>query len=87
MNLGFYKDIFRSRDTTVEFTALLDNAFNHPQFFVQSLGTDGFVDLTDYLINGIADNGTTAVLGADTVGNAEGFASGRVVRFGIRLRF
>jgi hypothetical protein len=54
---------------------------------VQSLGTDGFVDLTDYLINGIADNGTTAVLGADTVGNAEGFASGRVVRFGIRLRF
>jgi hypothetical protein len=87
VNLGFYKDIFRSRDTTVEFTALLDNAFNHPQFFVQSLGTDGFVDLTDYLINGIADNGTTAVLGADTVGNAEGFASGRVVRFGIRLRF
>jgi hypothetical protein len=87
VNLAFYKDLFRSRETTVEFTALLDNAFNHPQFFVPSLGTDGFVDLTDYLINGIADNGTTAVLGADTVGNAEGFASGRVVRFGIRLRF
>ena len=41
----------------------------------------------DFLINGEPDNGTTAVLGADTVGNAEGFAAGRVVRFGIRLRF
>ena len=87
VNLGLYKDIFRSRETTVEFTALLDNAFNHPQFFVPDLGTGGFVDLTDYLINGIANNGTTAVLGADTVGNAEGFASGRVLRLGIRLRF
>jgi len=87
LNLAFYKDIFRTAGTTVELTALLDNAFNHPQFFVPSLGTDGFVDLTDYLINGLADNGTTAVLGADTVGNAEGFASGRVVRLGLRLRF
>jgi hypothetical protein len=87
VNFAFYKDIFRVRDTTVEFTALLDNAFNHPQFFVPSLGTGGFVDLTDYLLNGLAENGTTAVLGADTVGNAEGFAAGRVVRFGIRLRF
>ena len=87
VNFAFYKDIFRSRGTTVEFSALLDNAFNHPQFFVPDLGTGGFVDLTDYLINGLADNGTTAVLGADTVGNAEGFASGRVLRLGIRLRF
>jgi hypothetical protein len=71
----------------VEFTALLDNAFNHPQFFVPSLGTEGFMDLTDYLIGGDANNGTTAVLGADTVGNAEGFSAGRVVRFGLRLRF
>lgn len=59
----------------------------HPQFFVPSLGTDGFVDLTDYLIGGEAENGTTAVLGADTIGNAEGFSAGRVVRFGVRLRF
>ena len=87
VNLAFYKDLLRTRGTTVEFTALLDNAFNHPQFFVPDLGTDGFVDLTDSLINGIADNGTTAVLGADTVGNVEGFAAGRVVRFGVRLRF
>jgi len=87
VNFAFYKDIFRTHGTTAEFTALLDNAFNHPQFFVPSLGTDGFVDLTDYLINGLADNGTTGVLGADTVGNAEGFSAGRMVRFGIRLRF
>jgi len=87
VNLAFYKDLFRTRGATVEFTALLDNAFDHPQFFVPDLGTGGFVDLTDSLINGIADNGTTGVLGADTVGNTEGFAAGRVVRFGVRLRF
>ena len=52
-----------------------------------SLGTGGFLDLTDYLINGDTNNGTTAVLGADTVGNADGFSAGRVVRFGLRMRF
>jgi hypothetical protein len=87
VNLAFYKDIVRTSGVTVEFTALLDNAFNHPQFFVPSLGTDGFMDLTSYLLEGDANNGTTAVLGADTVGNAEGFSAGRVVRFGLRLRF
>ena len=29
----------------------------------------------------------TGVLGADTVGNVEGFAAGRVIRLGVRLRF
>lgn len=87
LNLAFYKDVVRTSGLTVEVTALLDNALNHPQFFIPSLGTDGFVDLTDYLINGDVANGTTAVLGADTVGNAEGFSAGRVVRFGVRLRF
>jgi hypothetical protein len=87
VNFAFYKDLLRTHGTAVEFTVLLDNAFNHPQFFVPDLGTGGFVDLTDYLINGIADNGTTAALGADTVGNVEGFASGRVIRLGVRLRF
>jgi hypothetical protein len=47
----------------------------------------GFVDLTDFLLNGIADNGSTAVLGAGTVGSAEGFSAGRVVRLGLRLTF
>jgi hypothetical protein len=87
VNFAFYKDIVRTHGTTVEFTALLDNAFNHPQFFVPSLGTAGFMDLTSYLLEGDAANGTTAVLGADTVGNVEGFAPGRVIRFGVRMRF
>ena len=51
---------------TGEFTVLLDNALNHPQFYVPDLGTDGFLDLTDYLINGDPNNGATAVRGADT---------------------
>ena len=87
VNLALYKDVFKTSGMTVELTALLDNAFNHPQFFVPSLGTEGFVDLTDYLLNGDPANGTTATLGADTVGNAEGFSAGRVVRFGVRMRF
>src|SRR5690606_14192934 len=86
-NFAFYKDIVRTAGYQVEFTAMLDNAFNHPQFFVPGLGTGGFMDLTSYLLDGIADNGTTAVLGADTVGNAEGFSAGRVVRLGVRFRF
>ncbi len=72
LNLAFYKDVVRTKGLTVEVTALLDNALNHPQFFVPSLGTGGFADLTDYLIDGDAANGSTATLGADTVGNAEG---------------
>jgi hypothetical protein len=87
VNLAFYKDVVTTKGLTVEVTALLDNAFNHPQFFVPSLGTEGFVDLTDFLLNGDQANGTTAALGADTVGNSEGFSSGRVVRFGVRMRF
>jgi len=86
-NFAFYKDIVRTAGYQVEFTATLDNAFNHPQFFVPALGTGGFMDLTSYLLDGIVDNGTTAVLGADTVGNAEGFSAGRVVRLGVRFRF
>ena len=87
MNFAFYKDIVRARGFSAEFTALLDNAFNHPQFSV-GLGTTGaFMDLTDYLINGVADNGATAVLDADTVGSTEGFSVGRVVRLGVRMRF
>ena len=86
VNLAFYKDLVRARGFSADFTALLDNAFNHPQFAV-GLGTAGFMDLTDYLINGVAANGNTAVLDADTVGSTEGFSVGRVVRLGIRLRF
>jgi len=86
VNFAFYKDLFRKNDMSAQFTALLDNAFNHPQFSV-GLGTGGFMDLTDFLINGVTDNGATAVLDADTVGSTEGFSVGRVVRLGVRLRF
>jgi hypothetical protein len=50
VNLAFYKNIVRTRGLSAEFTGLLDNAFNHPQFAV-GLGTGGFMDLTDFLIN------------------------------------
>jgi hypothetical protein len=40
-----------------------------------------------YLEDGITDSGTTGVLGADTIGNAEGFSTGRVIRLGLRLTF
>src|SRR2546425_8768870 len=87
VNFALYKDIVRSRGFTGEFSALLDNAFNHPQFSV-GLGTTGaFMDLTDYLINGVPENGATAALDADTVGSNEGFSVGRVVRLGVRMRF
>jgi hypothetical protein len=86
VNFAFYKDVFRREGLSAQLSALLDNAFNHPQFNVL-LGTDGFMNLTDYLINGEADNGATAVLDADTVGSPEGFSVGRVVRLGLRLRF
>lgn len=86
VNLAFYKDIVRTGAFSADFSALLDNAFNHPQFAV-GLGTGGFMDLTDYLINGVTANGNTAVLDADTVGSTEGFSVGRVIRLGVRVRF
>jgi hypothetical protein len=86
VNLAFYKDIVRTKGVNVEFTALLDNAFNHPQFGV-GLGTGGFMDVTDFLLSGETDNGVTANLDADTVASPEGFSVGRVIRLGLRLRF
>jgi hypothetical protein len=86
VNFAFYKDIIRTRSVNAEFTVLLDNAFNHPQFSV-GLGTGGFMDITDYLLGGEIDNGVTGVLGSDTVGSTEGFSVGRVIRLGVRMRF
>ena len=87
LNLAFYKTVFRHNATNVEFSLLMDNALNHPQFFVPSLGTEGFADVTDYVLSGEANNGSTAALGADNVGSSEGFASGRVIRLGLRVQF
>ena len=87
VNFAFYKDIVKTAGTTVQFSALLDNAFNHPQFYVPSLGTEGFADLSGYLVQDDPTAFPTAVVGADTVGSSEGFSPGRSVRFGLRVRF
>ena len=65
--------------------ALLDNAFNHPQFF-PGYG-DSFTNMQSYLEDGDPNNGVTGVLGGDTIGNAEGFSTGRVIRLGIGATF
>jgi hypothetical protein len=85
VNFGIYKDVIAQGHFRLQFSALLDNAFNHPQFF-PGYGS-GFVDLTSLLIDEDPHNGTTGVLGADAIGNAEGFSPGRVIRLGIRASF
>ena len=85
VNFAFYKDIVANDRFKLQFSTLMDNAFNHPQFF-PAYGS-GFVDLTNFLVDGDANNGTTGVLGADTIANAEGFSPGRVIRLGIRATF
>jgi hypothetical protein len=85
VNFSFYKDIVAKDRFRLQLTALLDNAFNHPQFF-PSYGSS-FHDMTDYLSSGITDNGATGVLGSDTIYNAEGFSPGRVFRIGLRATF
>jgi Carboxypeptidase regulatory-like domain len=85
VNFSFYKDVVARDRFRLQLTALLDNAFNHPQFF-PGYGS-GFHSVNDYLENGITDNGVTGVLGADTIRNAEGFSNGRVFRIGLRATF
>jgi Carboxypeptidase regulatory-like domain len=84
-NFAFYKDVFRQDRFRLQFSAVLDNAFNHPQFF-PTYGS-GFVDLTSLLIDEDPQNGETGVLGAGAIGNSEGFSPGRVIRLGLRARF
>ena len=87
VNFAFYKDLVTKERFRLQVSALLDNAFNHPQFFIP-YGTDsGFAQLDDWLYNGDANNGTTAVLGADPVNSIEGFAPGREFRLGLRVTF
>ena len=85
VNLAFYKDIISKGNLKVQFTCMLDNAFNTPQFF-PGPGSE-VLDLTDYLVNGNPDNGTTGVLGSTAEANVEGFALSRQVRLGVRARF
>ena len=83
VNLGLYKSIADVGHFRAELRATIDNAFNHPQFLVTS--TSGFVDLTDFLVNGVRENGVTNTL--KEVGSLEGFAPSRVVRLGLRMTF
>jgi hypothetical protein len=85
VNFAFYKDVVATDRFRLQLSAMLDNAFNHPQFFPYY--GSGFTDLTDALVNDVPDNGTTGVLGSDTIANAEGFSPGRVIRIGIRATF
>jgi hypothetical protein len=85
VNFSVYKDIVAKDRFRLQLTALLDNALNHPQFF-PGYG-DSFTNMQGYLENGEPNNGVTSVLGAGTIGNAEGFAPGRVFRVGIRATF
>jgi Carboxypeptidase regulatory-like domain len=84
VNFSFYKDVIAKQRFRLQLSALLDNAFNHPQFF--AFYGDDFSNLSDFLNEGI-DNGTTGVLGAGSVANVEGFAPGRVFRIGLRATF
>ncbi len=85
VNFAFYKDLVSKDKFRLQLSALLDNAFNHPQFFT-SYGDD-FSNLTDFLNDGVTDNGVTGVLGGGSIANVEGFAPGRVFRLGIRATF
>jgi hypothetical protein len=85
VNFGIYKDVVTKDRFRLQFSALLDNAFNHPQFY--AFYGDSFSDITDYILDGIVDNGTTANLGSGAIANQEGFAPGRVFRIGIRATF
>jgi hypothetical protein len=88
VNFAFYKDIVAKEKFKLQFSALLDNAFNHPQFFIPyGYGDSGFAQLDDWLFSQDAHNGTTGVLGVDPVDNKEGFAPGRVFRIGLRATF
>jgi hypothetical protein len=88
VNFSFYKDVIARDRFRLQFTALLDNAFNHPQFFPPyGYGISDFANLYDYVADGITDNGVTGVLGGETISNAEGFAPGRVIRIGLRATF
>ncbi len=85
VNFAMYKDIIQRNNFKLQLTALLDNAFNHPQFY-QFYG-DGFSQLDSALLEGDLNNGTTGVLGEGSIANQEGFAPGRQFRLGIRATF
>jgi hypothetical protein len=85
VNFGIYKDIVKADRFRLQFTAMMDNAFNHPQFY--EFYGDGFSQVDDYVLDGTVDNGTTANVGSGAIANQEGFSPGRVIRVGLRASF
>jgi outer membrane receptor protein involved in Fe transport len=85
VNFAFYKDVVKKDRFRLQLSALLDNAFNHPQFY--EFYGDGFSQLDDWLLDGTVDNGVAANVGAGEIANQEGFSPGRVFRLGLRATF
>jgi outer membrane receptor protein involved in Fe transport len=85
VNFGLYKDVVTKGRFRLQLSAILDNAFNHPQFF--PFYGDEFSQLDSWVIDGEKDNGTMANLGSGSISNQEGFSTGRVVRIGLRATF
>jgi Carboxypeptidase regulatory-like domain/TonB dependent receptor len=83
VNLGLYKTVVRTDRYRAEVRVTFDNAFNHPQFFVDQ--DSSMLNLTDFLINGIRDNGVTNVV--TDLGSVEAFSTARAIRLGLRLTF
>ena len=75
----------RARSLPAAVLGLLDNAFNHPQFF-PTYGS-GFVDLTSSLIRRRSNQRHDRRAGRRSIGNMEGFSPGRVIRLGIRVTY
>jgi hypothetical protein len=86
VNFGLYKDIVKNDRFQLQLTALLDNAFNHPQF-IEYYDDCGFCQVDSWVIDGEPSNGTMANVGAGAINSAEGFSPGRVIRIGVRATF
>jgi len=85
VNFGVYKDVVTRGRFRLQLSAIMDNAFNHPQFY--PFYGDGFSQVDSWVIDAEPDNGTMANLGSGAIANQEGFAPGRVVRIGLRATF
>src|SRR4029079_1422825 len=57
VNFAFYKDVVSRDRFHLQLSALLDNAFNHPQFFIPNTADSDFANLTEFLNDNVVDNG------------------------------
>jgi len=85
VNFGIYKDIVTRGRLRLQLSAIMDNAFNHPQFY--PFYGDAFSQVDSWVIDAEPDNGSMANLGSGSIANQEGFSPGRVIRIGLRATF